>query len=139
MWVGNVLCSCTVNAASAEIIEYTLSDYEFGLNHDSSYYLWGDSMSWPGGMFPVKGAGATIEGTWRTVLDISPPALGTVYIFGYLKFQDRLDLNISANIVSIPFAWNCVAYTQYSRQVIYMRYSMRCPNIFKTADSCSWT
>ncbi len=62
-------------------------------------------MSWPGGMLPVEGADVTIEGTWRMLLDISPPTLGTVYVFGELKFQDNQDLNFSANIVS-PFPWN---------------------------------
>lgn len=57
-------------------------------------------MSWPGGMLPEEGADVTIEGTWRMLLDISPPPLGTVYIFGELKFQDSQDLNFSANIVS---------------------------------------
>lgn len=62
-------------------------------------------MSWPGGRLPVEGDDVIIEGTWRMLLDICPPPLGTVYIFGELKFQDKQDLNFSANLVSIyPFS-----------------------------------
>ena len=41
-----------------------------------------------------------IYSKWRMLLDISPPSLGKVYIFGELKFADEMDLNFTADLVS---------------------------------------
>ena len=61
--------------------------------------MWSNESSWPSGRLPEEGEDVTIMSSWRMLLDMSPPALGRVDVFGELKFQDEQDLNFTANVV----------------------------------------
>lgn len=87
---------------------HSLAMLHVNLSH-FSYRLWSNTSSWPNGILPAEGEDVTIEGTWRMLLDISPPPLGIVYVFGELKFYDQ-DVNFTANTVSTPTYWMELAY-----------------------------
>ena len=63
------------------------------------YRLWSNESSWPSGKVPAEGEDVTIMSSWRMLLDVSPPPLGQVYVFGELMFQDEQDLNLTADLV----------------------------------------
>ena len=62
---------------------------------------WSNPNDWPTGSIPALGEDVVINSTWRMHLDISPPHLGNVYVYGELTFDDNKDLNFTANIILI--------------------------------------
>ena len=41
-----------------------------------------------------------INSSWRMLLDVNPPSLGRVFVYGELKFEDERDYNFTAALVS---------------------------------------
>ena len=62
--------------------------------------VWSDPNSWPNQTLPTEGKSVTISSRWRMLLDISPPPLANVYVFGELTFDDQRGYNFTANTVS---------------------------------------
>lgn len=62
---------------------------------------WSEAASWPSGVLPVEGEDVTVSSRWCMILDISPPRLGNVYVYGELTFEDQQDYNFTANLVSL--------------------------------------
>lgn len=60
---------------------------------------WSDPTSWPSGRLPAEGEEVTVSSRWRMLLDITPPTLGKVYIYGELMFEDQRDYNFTADLV----------------------------------------
>ncbi len=60
---------------------------------------WSEPDSWPKGRLPVEGEEVTISSRWRMLVDITPPPLASVFVFGELKFEDSQDYNFTANLV----------------------------------------
>ena len=56
---------------------------------------WSDPATWPGRKVPVAGDKVTIEKGKDVVLDVSPPALGSLIIEGKLSFADNKDLELT--------------------------------------------
>ena len=48
---------------------------------------------------PKKGEDVAIASSWRMLLDISPPPLSRVFVYGELEFEDERDYNFTANLV----------------------------------------
>ena len=68
-----------------------------------SYRRWSDNNSWVNttlGRAPIEGQDVVINSSWRMLLDVSPPPLGRVFVFGELKFEDERDYNFTAALVS---------------------------------------
>ena len=61
---------------------------------------WSDPTSWPDDELPKEGEDVTILATWRMLVDISPPPLGIVTVYGELEFEDERDYNFTAKTVS---------------------------------------
>ena len=59
---------------------------------------WSESATWPGGKVPVAGDKVTIEKGKDVVLDVSPPALGSLTIEGKLSFADNKDLELTTEL-----------------------------------------
>ena len=68
-----------------------------------SYRLWSDPGSWLTGAVPKEGEDVIISSRWRMLLDINPPPLGNVYVFGELLFEDQRDYQFTANLVGIHY------------------------------------
>jgi cell migration-inducing and hyaluronan-binding protein len=60
---------------------------------------WSDPRSWPDGVVPT-GGDVTIPDSTAILLDVSPPALGTLTVRGTLEF-DRKDLTLVARRVQV--------------------------------------
>ena len=56
---------------------------------------WSDPATWPNGKVPVAGDTVTIEKGKDVVLDVSPPALGSLTIDGKLSFANNRDLELT--------------------------------------------
>ena len=56
---------------------------------------WSDPATWPGRKVPVAGDQVTIEKGKDVVLDVSPPALGSLTIDGKLSFANNRDLELT--------------------------------------------
>ena len=68
-----------------------------------SYRRWSDNNSWVNttlGRTPIEGEDVVINSSWRMLLDVSPPPLGRVFVYGELKFEDERDYNFTAALVS---------------------------------------
>ena len=61
---------------------------------------WSDPKAWPSGKVPVAGEAVVIPAGKVMMLDISPPALKSVYILGTLKFAQK-DLELTAGYVMV--------------------------------------
>lgn len=48
----------------------------------------------------MEGETVTVSSRWRMLLDVSPPRLGRVYVYGELMFEDQQDYSFTANLVS---------------------------------------
>src|SRR5262249_5059626 len=57
---------------------------------------WSDPATWPNRKVPVAGDAVTIEKGKDVVLDVSPPALGSVTIDGRLSFANTADLELTS-------------------------------------------
>ena len=69
--------------------------------YESNPRTWSNPNDWPTGSIPALGEDVVINSTWRMHLDISPPNLGNVYVYGELTFDDDIDLNFTANNILI--------------------------------------
>src|SRR5687767_3925287 len=56
---------------------------------------WSDPATWPSGKVPVAGDTVTIEKGKDVVLDVIPPALGSLTIDGKLSFANNRDLELT--------------------------------------------
>ena len=63
--------------------------------------FWSKPESWPSGSVPSFGEDVIINSSWIMYLDISPPQLGKLFIFGQLIFNDTQDINLTAAIILI--------------------------------------
>ncbi len=43
---------------------------------------WSEPDSWPEGRLPVEGEEVTVSSKWRMLVDITPPPLASVFVFG---------------------------------------------------------
>src|SRR5438093_9019807 len=62
---------------------------------------WSDPATWPGRKVPVAGDKVTIEKGKDVVLDVSPPALGSLTIEGKLSFADNKDLELTTEWIMV--------------------------------------
>src|SRR4030095_15349318 len=62
---------------------------------------WCDPASWPDRKVPGKGDAVTIAKDKAVVLDVSPPALGSLTIDGKLSFSNRTDLELTAEWIML--------------------------------------
>src|ERR1041385_3868401 len=62
---------------------------------------WSDPATWPGRKVPVAGDKVTIEKGKDVVLDVSPPALGSLTIEGKLSFADDKDLELTTEWIMV--------------------------------------
>src|ERR1044072_8188712 len=56
---------------------------------------WSDAATWPDGKVPAAGDKGTIAKDKNVLLDVSPPALGSLTIDGKLSFADNADLELT--------------------------------------------
>ena len=66
--------------------------------------LWSDPATWPGNSLPQEGDDVVIEEGDTVLLDISPPALGVVKIYGQLLLRETgvracLKIDYQANLL----------------------------------------
>lgn len=61
---------------------------------------WSDPSAWPSGKVPVAGDAVAIPAGKVMMLDVSPPALKSVYISGTLKFAAK-DLELTAGYIMV--------------------------------------
>src|SRR5688572_4286875 len=62
---------------------------------------WSDPATWPSRKVPVAGDKVTIEKGKDVVLDVSPPALGSLTIEGKLSFADNKDLELTTEWIMV--------------------------------------
>src|SRR5213592_2231051 len=62
---------------------------------------WSDPATWPDRKVPVAGDKVTIEKGKDVVLDVSPPALGSLTIEGKLSFADNKDLELTTEWIML--------------------------------------
>src|SRR4026208_1065675 len=62
---------------------------------------WSDPATWPDRKTPVAGDKVTIEKGKDVVLDVSPPALGSLTINGKLSFADNRDLELTTEWIMV--------------------------------------
>src|SRR5262245_44213066 len=62
---------------------------------------WSDPATWPDRKVPVAGGKVTIEKGKDVVLDVSPPALGSLTIEGKLSFADNKDLELTTEWIMV--------------------------------------
>src|SRR5262245_43671346 len=62
---------------------------------------WSDPATWPDRKVPVAGGKVTIEKGKDVVLDVSPPALGSLTIEGKLSFADNKDLELTTEWIIV--------------------------------------
>src|SRR6187431_3081787 len=62
---------------------------------------WSDAATWPSRKVPVAGDKVTIEKGKDVVLDVSPPALGSLTIEGKLSFADNRDLELTTEWIMV--------------------------------------
>jgi hypothetical protein len=62
---------------------------------------WSDPATWPDKQLPAAGAQVTIASGQTVLLDVSPPALNGLTIFGKLAFADEADLELSTEWIML--------------------------------------
>jgi cell migration-inducing and hyaluronan-binding protein len=62
---------------------------------------WSDRSSWPDRKVPRAGDKVTIAAGKSVVLDVSPPALGSLTIQGKLSFSDKADLELTTEWIML--------------------------------------
>jgi G8 domain len=62
---------------------------------------WSDRATWPDKKVPVAGAKVTIPEGKSVILDVSPPALGSITIMGKLAFADTKDLELTTEWIMV--------------------------------------
>jgi hypothetical protein len=66
----------------------------------AAFDRWSDAASWPGGAIPGAGATVVIPAGQTMVLDVSPPALGSLTVDGTLRFEEK-DLSLTSNWIIV--------------------------------------
>ena len=99
----------------------------------SAPLLWSQAQSWPSNNFAVPTAGQTItisSDMW-IVLDITPPKLGCIYIYGKLSFLsdavNPLNLTLSAQCISLWGSMEIIGAnkTQFSGSATVVIYGLQ--------------
>ena len=62
---------------------------------------WSDPATWPGRKVPVAGEAVTIEKGKNVVLDVTPPALGSLTIDGKLSFANTADIELTTEWIML--------------------------------------
>src|SRR5688500_5720432 len=62
---------------------------------------WSDAATWPDRKVPAAGDKVTIEKGKDVLLDVSPPALGSLTINGKLSFADNRDLELTTEWIML--------------------------------------
>ena len=62
---------------------------------------WSDRATWPDRKVPVAGAKVTIPEGKSVILDVSPPALGSITVMGKLAFSDTKDLELATEWIMV--------------------------------------
>jgi len=62
---------------------------------------WSDKSTWPNKKVPAAGEKVTIPEGKSVVLDVSPPALGSLSIMGKLAFSDTKDLELTTEWIMV--------------------------------------
>ena len=62
---------------------------------------WSDPATWPSRKVPVAGEKVTIAKDKDVILDVSPPALGSLTIDGRLSFADNRDLVLTTEWIMV--------------------------------------
>jgi G8 domain len=62
---------------------------------------WSDRATWPEKKVPVAGAKVTIPEGKSVILDVSPPALGSITVMGKLAFADTKDLELTTEWIMV--------------------------------------
>jgi cell migration-inducing and hyaluronan-binding protein len=62
---------------------------------------WSDAATWPDRKVPVAGDKVTIAAGKEVILDVSPPALGSLSIDGKLSFADNKDLELTTEWIML--------------------------------------
>ena len=62
---------------------------------------WSGASTWSGGAVPQAGGAVTIADGQTVLLDVSPPALNGLTIFGKLAFADDADLSLSTEWIMV--------------------------------------
>ena len=62
---------------------------------------WSDPATWPNRKVPVAGDAVTIAKDKDVVLDVSPPALGSLTIDGKLSFANNADLELTTEWIML--------------------------------------
>src|SRR5688500_5305695 len=62
---------------------------------------WSDAATWPGRKVPAAGDKVTIERGKDVLLDVSPPALGSLTIEGKLSFANNADLELTTEWIML--------------------------------------
>jgi hypothetical protein len=62
---------------------------------------WSDAATWSGGAVPQAGGKVTIASGQTVLLDVSPPALNGITIFGTLRFADEADLSLTTEWIMV--------------------------------------
>jgi cell migration-inducing and hyaluronan-binding protein len=62
---------------------------------------WSDPATWPGRKVPVAGDAVTIEKGKNVVLDVTPPALGSLTIDGKLSFANTADIELTTEWILV--------------------------------------
>src|SRR5688572_20569111 len=62
---------------------------------------WSDPATWPGRKVPVAGDAVTIAKGKNVVLDVTPPALGSLTIDGKLSFANTADIELTTEWIML--------------------------------------
>ena len=62
---------------------------------------WSDASTWSGGAVPQAGGNVTIANGQTVLLDVSPPALNGLTVFGKLAFADEADLALTTEWIMV--------------------------------------
>ncbi|KAM3144741.1 hypothetical protein pb186bvf_003050 [Paramecium bursaria] len=62
--------------------------------------LWSDPATWPSGKLPQAGENVVIDAKYQVILDVNPPPLGNLTVYGQLIFDDnRASSKLEANLI----------------------------------------
>ncbi len=62
---------------------------------------WSDRATWPNKKVPVAGDKVEIASGKEVILDVSPPALSGLTIYGKLSFSDKSDLELTTEWIMV--------------------------------------
>ena len=65
-----------------------------------AFTRWSDPATWPGSTVPAAGAAVVIPQGETVLLDVSPPALGSLTVLGTLRF-DAKDIDLTSNWIMV--------------------------------------